>query len=39
MSIYRVVFNFASHDLENNMPNFGGMSATTTSMTKFFDGI
>jgi hypothetical protein len=39
MSICRVPFNFAAHDLDSSMPNLGGMSAMTTSITMFFEGI
>lgn len=39
MSIWRAPFNFADHDLDKSMQNFGGMSATTISITKLYVGI
>ena len=39
MSIYIVPFNIESHDLDNNMPNLGGISTTTISITILSAGI
>ena len=39
MSIYSVPFNIESRDLDNNMPNLGGISTTTISITILSAGI
>ena len=39
MSIWRFPWSLAPHDIDKIMPYFGGMSATTMSMTRLSDGI